>query len=68
MSSLDREVIKAIQEAVSEAGQPDRVAKRLEAWLNSMSASDLSADDEREFLTTVRDAIIVNVSGGSDED
>lgn len=68
MSSLDCEVIKAIEEAVSGAGQPNTVAKRLVAWLNAMSASDLSADDEREFLTTVRDGIIVNVNGGSDED
>ena len=67
MSNLDGEVSKAIQEAVRETGQPDKVANRLVAWLNAMSASDLSADDEREYLATVRDAINVSV-GGSDED
>ncbi len=68
MSNLDREVIKAIQEAVREAGQPDKVAKRIEAWLNAMSTSELSAADEQGYLETVRAAIIVNVTGGSDED
>ncbi|GAB4375195.1 hypothetical protein H6G89_33580 [Oscillatoria sp. FACHB-1407] len=68
MSNLDREVIKAIQEAVREAGQPDKVAKRIEAWLNAMSTSELSATDEQGYLENVRAAITVNVTGGSDED
>ena len=68
MSNLDREVIKAIQEAVREAGQPDKVAKRIEAWLNAMSTSEVSATDEQEYLEKVRAAIVVNVIGGSDED
>ncbi|WP_088892402.1 CxC ATPase DNA modification system associated small protein [Leptolyngbya ohadii] len=68
MSSLDREVIKAIQEAVSEAEQPPKVAKRIEAWLNAMSTSELSASDEQEYLENVRSAITVNIAGGSDED
>lgn len=68
MSNLDREVVKAIQESVREAGQPDKVAKRIEAWLNAMSASELSATDEQGHLENVRAAITVNVTGGSDED
>ena len=68
MSNLDSEVIKAIQEAVREAGQPDKVAKRIEAWLNAMSTSELSATDEQGYLENVRAAITVNVTGGSDED
>lgn len=68
MSDLDREVIKAIQEAVREAGQPDKVAKRIEAWLNAMSTSELSPTDEQGYLENVRAAITVNVTGGSDED
>jgi hypothetical protein len=68
MSNLDREVIKAIQEAVREAGQPDKVAKRIEAWLSAMSASELSSTDEQGYLENVRSAITVNVTGGSDED
>jgi hypothetical protein len=68
MSNLDREVIKAIQEAVREAGQPDKVAKRIEAWLNAMSTSELSATDKQGYLENVRAAITVNVTGGSDED
>lgn len=68
MSNLDGEVIKAIQEAVREAGQPDKVATRIEAWLNAMSKSELSAADEQEHLENVRAAITVNVTGGSDED
>lgn len=68
MSNLDHEVIKAIQEAVREAGQPDKVAKRIEAWLNAMSTSELSATDEQGYLENVRAAITVNVTGGSDED
>ncbi|PSB22817.1 hypothetical protein C7B61_06100 [filamentous cyanobacterium CCP1] len=68
MSNLDHEVIKAVQEAVREAGQPDKVAKRIEAWLNAMSTSELSATDEQGYLENVRAAITVNVTGGSDED
>jgi alkanesulfonate monooxygenase SsuD/methylene tetrahydromethanopterin reductase-like flavin-dependent oxidoreductase (luciferase family) len=68
MSNLDREVIKAIQEVVREVGQPDKVAKRIEAWLNAMSTSELSATDEQGYLENVRAAITVNVTGGSDED
>ena len=68
MSNLDREVVKAIQEAVCEAGQPDKVAKRIEAWLNAMSISELSATDEQVYLENVRAAITVNVAGGNDED
>jgi hypothetical protein len=68
MSNLDQEVIKAIKEAVTEAGQPDTVAKRIEAWLNAMSNSELSTSDEQEYLNMVRNAISVNITGGSDED
>lgn len=68
MSNLDREVIKAIQEAVRETEQPDKVAKRIEAWLNAMSTSELGATDEQGYLENVRAAITVNVTGGSDED
>ena len=68
MSNLDHEVVKAIQESVREAGQTDKVAKRIEAWLNAMSASELSATDEQGHLENVRAAITVNVAGGNDED
>lgn len=68
MSNLDREVIKAIQEAVREAEQPDKVAKRIEAWLSAMSTSELSDTDEQGYLENVRAVITVNVSGGSNED
>lgn len=68
MSNLDQEVIKAIKEAVIEAGQPDTVAKRIEAWLNAMSNSELSTTDEQEYLNMIRNAISVNITGGSDED
>lgn len=63
MSSLDHEVIKAIHEAVSESGQLDKVANRIEAWLNAMSTSELSASDEQDYLENVRSAITVNVTG-----
>ncbi|WP_156119909.1 CxC ATPase DNA modification system associated small protein [Leptolyngbya sp. KIOST-1] len=63
MSSLDYEVISALYEAVSESGQLDKVAKRIEAWLNAMSTSELSASDEQDYLENVRSAITVNVTG-----
>jgi hypothetical protein len=68
MSSLDREVIKAIREAVGAEGQPAEVANRIEAWLNAMSNSELSATEEQEHLETVLAKITVNEVGGSDED
>lgn len=68
MSQLDHVVSEAIQEAVNEAGQPDKLAKRIEAWLNAMSTSELSSTDEQQYLENVLSAITVNVTGDSDED
>jgi len=68
MSQLDHVVSEAIQEAVNEAGQPDKLAKRIEAWLNAMSISELSPTDEQQYLENVLSAITVNVTGDSDED
>ncbi|HEY9874429.1 MAG TPA: CxC ATPase DNA modification system associated small protein [Candidatus Obscuribacterales bacterium] len=68
MSQLDDVVIEAIQEAVDEAEQPNKVAKRIEAWLNAMSTSELSSTDEQQYLENVLSAITVNVTGDSDED
>ena len=68
MSNLDSEVIKAIQEAVCEANQPPKVVNRIEAWLNAINTSELSADDEQEYLKNVLDAIDVSITGEDDED
>lgn len=57
MSNFDKEVIEAIREAVREQRQPDKVARRIEAWLNAISTSDLGASDEREHLDKVLNAI-----------
>jgi Na+/phosphate symporter len=54
---LDPEVIKAIHEAVSEVGQPDAVAEKLVAWLESMSTSELSATDKTKKLELVYSAM-----------
>lgn len=68
MSSLDHEVLKALQEAVQELGQTEKVARRIEAWLNAISTSELSAADVQGHLENVRSAITVNIAGGTDED
>ena len=57
MSDFDKEVIAAIREAVRGQRQPDKVAKRIEAWLNAISTSELSAGEEREHLNNVLNAI-----------
>lgn len=68
MSNLNEEVIQAIHEAVSAAGQPDQVTNRIKAWLNAMATSEVSSSDEQEYLETVFDAIMTGSLGDSDED
>ncbi|MDY6804952.1 MAG: CxC ATPase DNA modification system associated small protein [Cyanobacteriota bacterium] len=64
MYNFDEKVIAAIREAVREQRQPDKVAKRIEAWLNAISTSELGASEEREYLNNVLNAI----KGESDEE
>jgi hypothetical protein len=68
MSNLDSEVTKAIHEAVIEIKQPEKVARRIEAWLDEMSKSELSPTDEKGYLENILSAITVNMSGDNDED
>ena len=57
---LDEELIKAIEEAVAEADQSTSVAKRLIAWVEALSSTDISAEDESSFLENVRSEIRIS--------
>lgn len=62
---LDPVVTHSIKQAVSEFDQDDALARRLEAWLNAKSESELPPADESEFLENVLRSIQL---GASDED
>lgn len=46
---VDSEVVAAIREAVKEAQQPDKVSRRLEAWLADLSLGRTDLASRGEF-------------------
>ena len=48
--SLDQELVRAVEEAVKEAGQPPTVSKRIIAWLEAMSSGETTRADLDDFL------------------
>jgi hypothetical protein len=60
---LDDVLIKSVSSATEEMGQPAAVAKRLIAWLEAMSTSELTAEGESQFLENTRRAIQVRTFG-----
>jgi len=57
---LDPEVTESVEDAVRSHGQPPAVAKRLLAWLNAMSASELPRERDAELFSAVADVIDVS--------
>lgn len=55
--SLDQEMIRAVEEAVQEVGQPTTVAKRIIAWLEAMSSGETTRSDLDDFLKTTLTSI-----------
>lgn len=60
---LDDVLIKSVINATDEVGQPATVAKRLVAWLEAMSTTELTAEDDSQFLENTRRAILVTTFG-----
>ena len=50
---LDRALVDSLFAVVSEANQPQGVAKRLIAWLTRMSQEELPLGDHERFLVEV---------------
>jgi hexokinase len=55
--ALDPELVSAVEEVCKELEQPDKVAKRLVAWLKESSEKQLSAAQDGEHLDMLRKAI-----------
>lgn len=55
--SIDQELIRAVEEAVQEVGQPTTVAKRIIAWLEAMSSGETTQSDLDDFLKTTLTSI-----------
>ena len=55
--SLDQELIRAVKEATKEIGQPERVSKRIIAWLEAMSSGEATRSDLDDFLKTTLTSI-----------
>jgi hypothetical protein len=51
--ALDPALQEALQEAVAELGQPNSVAKRLTAWLESLSNGEETEDLNNRFYESV---------------
>ena len=60
---LDDELVKAIKESVHQVGQPDTVAKRLIAWLEAMTTTEISNEDESRYLENIRLALEIESQG-----
>ncbi len=57
--AIDDEVANAIEKAVEEVGQPEKLSKRLTHWLNDLSESDLSMEENSQHLEIVRKAVYI---------
>jgi hypothetical protein len=62
--ALDSALEAALQVAVAELGQPNSVAKRLAAWLNSLSDGEETEDLNNRFYESVLDEL--RVAGDDD--
>lgn len=51
---IDIEVQRAIEEATKQAGQSERLAKKIIAWLKDSSERELSQEEKGQFLAAVR--------------
>lgn len=60
--ALDNELIRAVEEAVKEVGQPSTVAKRIIAWLEAMSSGETTRSDLDDFLKTTLTSIVSKYS------
>jgi len=65
--AVSDELVKAIKNAVVDKGQPDAVATKIKAWLDSISESPLDADENFHHLETVYRAINTDSQGPCDE-
>lgn len=55
--SLDQELIRAVKEATNEVGEPEKVSKRIIAWLEAMSSGEATRSDLDDFLKTTLTSI-----------
>ncbi len=60
---LDQELIRAVDEAVEEAGQPVAVASRIKAWLEGMSKGDNTPSDVDDYLKMTLSSIRTQYTG-----
>ena len=64
--ALDSALQEALQAAVAELGQPNSVAKRLAAWLESLSDGEETEDLNNRFYESVLAEL--RVAGDDDAD
>jgi len=56
---LEPELENAVHQVVAENGQPEAVAKRMIAWLEEMSKTDIGKEDQNIFFDDVKEALVV---------
>jgi len=59
---LEPELIEAVRSDVSKRNQPEEVAKRMIAWLEELSQSDVGQEDQARHLDNLRTALVIGES------
>ena len=54
---LENELIEAVKKIVNKENQPKAVADRLIAWLEEASQAEITEEDEKRFLKSLRNSI-----------
>lgn len=69
--TLDTRIIKAIEEAVKEAGQPETLARRLLAWFDAVTSGNEDINDQAaaaRHLEVLFEGTVLQVDNDKDED
>ena len=62
MMSVDKALESALIEAVSHHGQPEKVAKRILAWLNALSLGEKNDSRKIEYFEDLMESINLEIS------
>ncbi len=57
---IDPALRDAIEQAVSEQKQSPKLSKRMISWLEEMSEKELSAEEDRQHLKNVKEAVVIS--------
>ncbi|WP_018099623.1 CxC ATPase DNA modification system associated small protein [Sinorhizobium meliloti] len=69
--AIDARIIRAINEAVEEAGQPETLARRLIAWFEAVTSGNEDINDQsttaRHLEVLFEGTVVQNIDGGEQD-